>query len=98
MAGGLVLCIDWHNSPHPVGFHVKAEACCHDAWHKNEFAIFGDELDRKGNLLAVGCLFCLQFFERKVAPDGLFICNESCFGVKINGSEGEGKDKKTAVG
>jgi hypothetical protein len=52
MAGGLVLGVYWHNSPHPVAFHIEAEACCHGARYKNELAIFGDKLDREGNLIA----------------------------------------------
>jgi len=57
VAGGLVVCIDCNNSPHPVGLHVGAEAGCHSVWRKDEIAIFGDELDREGNLLGFGCLF-----------------------------------------
>ena len=78
----------------PIAFHIKAEAIGHGAGHKNEFAIFSDELYREGNLLAVGRLFCLQFFERQVAPDGLYFCHISCFWVKIKERNRNGKNLK----
>jgi hypothetical protein len=66
MASGFVLHIDRHNAPHPVAFHVEAEALSNGVGHKTSSQFLVTNFIEKATCLPSGVSFASNSFSARL--------------------------------